>query len=372
MNNIPKHILALLTALLLAPPVALGAAVPPPADLPHPLAAKAAASCISKAAAAETSAGWKKFEGNPVMGGKYGTCFDICVLQRRRDVPHVALLAAQAERRLGREQGRHPLERTAADRPRPTKGDRLGRRHQPPRACSNATDGYHMWYTGQAKGHSWIGYATSPDGRTWKRMSDKPVLSFDQPWEKSTAVMCPHGRSGTRQGEAFPHVVFRRRAERAERHRLRHQPRRPGLDEVRKRTRSSAPKPKNPWEKHKVTGLPGAETRRLARDVLHRIPRRGDTPRSASPAARTASPAGNATRPIRSSARARTNGTTTPATSRTPFSTARNGCSGTTAGTATGTDRRCLPRGRGPRVRSLTAKRIAPASLAPPPTRDAR
>ena len=28
-----------------------------------------------------TSAGWKKFEGNPVIGGKYGTCFDISVLR---------------------------------------------------------------------------------------------------------------------------------------------------------------------------------------------------------------------------------------------------------------------------------------------------
>src|SRR5690349_707272 len=29
----------------------------------------------------ETAAGWKKFEGNPVMGGKYGTCFDVSVLR---------------------------------------------------------------------------------------------------------------------------------------------------------------------------------------------------------------------------------------------------------------------------------------------------
>ena len=43
---------------------------------------------------------------------------------------------------------------------------------------------------------------------------------------------------------------------------------------------------------------------------------------------------GSGIRPIRSSARARTNGTTTPATSPTPSSTARNGCSGTTAATA--------------------------------------
>ena len=48
-----------------------------------------------------------------------------------------------------------------------------------------------MWYTGQARGKSWIGYATSEDGKSWKRESDKPVLSADKPWEKS-AVMCPH------------------------------------------------------------------------------------------------------------------------------------------------------------------------------------
>jgi predicted GH43/DUF377 family glycosyl hydrolase len=52
-------------------------------------------------------------------------------------------------------------------------------------------DEYHMWYTGQAREHSWIGYATSPDGVTWTRKSAKPVLSPESPWEK-VAVMCPH------------------------------------------------------------------------------------------------------------------------------------------------------------------------------------
>ena len=30
---------------------------------------------------AETSAGWVKHDGNPVLGGQYGTCFDISVLK---------------------------------------------------------------------------------------------------------------------------------------------------------------------------------------------------------------------------------------------------------------------------------------------------
>jgi len=48
-----------------------------------------------------------------------------------------------------------------------------------------------MWYTGQADDHSRIGYAVSPDGKTWTRMSAAPVLSPELPWEK-VAVMCPH------------------------------------------------------------------------------------------------------------------------------------------------------------------------------------
>jgi hypothetical protein len=52
-------------------------------------------------------------------------------------------------------------------------------------------DRYQMWYTGQARGRSWIGYATSRDGKTWERRSTRPVLSAEKPWEK-VAVMCPH------------------------------------------------------------------------------------------------------------------------------------------------------------------------------------
>jgi predicted GH43/DUF377 family glycosyl hydrolase len=50
---------------------------------------------------------------------------------------------------------------------------------------------YQMWYTGQAQGKSWIGYATSLDGKSWKRVSSRPVLSAGMRWEK-VAVMCPY------------------------------------------------------------------------------------------------------------------------------------------------------------------------------------
>jgi len=35
---------------------------------------------LSENKTTETSGGWEKFPGNPVLGGQYGTCFDICVL----------------------------------------------------------------------------------------------------------------------------------------------------------------------------------------------------------------------------------------------------------------------------------------------------
>jgi predicted GH43/DUF377 family glycosyl hydrolase len=52
-------------------------------------------------------------------------------------------------------------------------------------------DRYEMWYTGQAKGHSSIGFATSNDGQHWIRQSPHAVLSPEQSWENA-AVMCPH------------------------------------------------------------------------------------------------------------------------------------------------------------------------------------
>src|SRR5262249_61976387 len=59
-------------------------------------------------------------------------------------------------------------------------------------------DRYQMWYTGQARGKSWIGYATSKDGVAWERMSDKPVLAARKPWEK----VAVKGSPGIHRGQA--------------------------------------------------------------------------------------------------------------------------------------------------------------------------
>jgi beta-1,2-mannobiose phosphorylase / 1,2-beta-oligomannan phosphorylase len=141
-------------------------------------------------AGAQCTAGWTKYRGNPVMGGQYGTCFDIAVLKEGdtyrmwlswRPKKSVALVQSQ--------DGIHwsgPPQVVLGPRSDTGWEENINR----PVVVKRA-DGYHLWYTGQAKGQSWIGYATSPDGVRWKRMSDKPVLSPDKPWEK-VAVMCPH------------------------------------------------------------------------------------------------------------------------------------------------------------------------------------
>ena len=52
---------------------------------------------------------------------------------------------------------------------------------------------YHMWYTGQARGYSKIGYATSRDGVRFTRVSRMPVMISERPHE-GFSVMNPHVR----------------------------------------------------------------------------------------------------------------------------------------------------------------------------------
>jgi hypothetical protein len=137
----------------------------------------------------DTAGGWSKYPGNPVLGGKLGTCFDVSVLKEEgtyrmyfswRPRKSVALV----ESRDGTNWG----EPRIAVGPNDKSGweERINRP-----AGLRLADGYHMWYTGQTKDRSWIGYARSADGLTWRRASDKAVLSADESWE-NVAVMCPH------------------------------------------------------------------------------------------------------------------------------------------------------------------------------------
>jgi beta-1,2-mannobiose phosphorylase / 1,2-beta-oligomannan phosphorylase len=134
------------------------------------------------------AAGWIKYPDNPVLGGSYGTCFDVSLLREGdiyrmwfswRPKGSVALVESK--------DGFHwsaPVIVLA-----PNKAGGWENEVNRP-VVINQGGLYRMWFTGQANGHSAIGYATSRDGVVWKRMRDQPVLSPTQPWEK-VAVMCP-------------------------------------------------------------------------------------------------------------------------------------------------------------------------------------
>lgn len=137
----------------------------------------------------QTAGGWQKYAGDPIIGGgKLGTVFDIAVLHEDgkyrmwgswRPKKSIALFESSDGIHWGEPKvvlGPNPSTDWEKDINRP--------------AIVHRADGYHMWYTGQANGRSWLGYATSPDGITWKRMSEKPVLSPELPWEK-TSTMSP-------------------------------------------------------------------------------------------------------------------------------------------------------------------------------------
>ncbi|MDR3267976.1 MAG: family 43 glycosylhydrolase [Tannerella sp.] len=133
---------------------------------------------------------WVKYENNPVLGGgDLGTVFDIAVLKEDgvykmysswRPKKSLALsVSTDGKNWTKPEIVLGPNSETSwekdLNRPVVVKKDGV----------------YHLWYTGQADGRSWIGYATSADGKNFVRQSAEPVISAEEPWEK-VAVMCPH------------------------------------------------------------------------------------------------------------------------------------------------------------------------------------
>jgi predicted GH43/DUF377 family glycosyl hydrolase len=138
---------------------------------------------------AETAGGWVKSDKNPVLGGSLGTCFDVSVLHEGdrfrmwfswRPKQSIALVESSDGVAWGK-----PVLVLSPEKATGWEDD-VNR----PVVLNNGGQ-YQMWYTGQAKGKSAVGYATSSDGKTWKRRSATPVLAPEQAWEK-VAVMCPH------------------------------------------------------------------------------------------------------------------------------------------------------------------------------------
>ncbi len=136
----------------------------------------------------ETSGRWEKWPGNPVLGGNLGTCFDISVLKEGaifrmwfswRPKNSIAVVESK--------DGIHWSKPVIVLGPNEQSGwEYVVNRPVVIRKGNR----YLMWYTGQANGHSAIGFADSSDGVHWNRLSAKPVLSPDSKWE-GVALMCP-------------------------------------------------------------------------------------------------------------------------------------------------------------------------------------
>ena len=132
---------------------------------------------------------FKKFEGNPVLGSKeLGTCFDVYVTREnglyRMDFswrPKKSLAVTFSR------DGIHWDTPQITLAPDETTGweDRLNRN-----CVLKIGDTYQMWYTGQARGFSFIGYAESKDGIHFERVLKEPVLISERAWE-GFSVMNP-------------------------------------------------------------------------------------------------------------------------------------------------------------------------------------
>lgn len=109
---------------------------------------------------------WQKSASNPVLGGSLGTCFDVCVLEDGGLFkmwfswrPRKSIALSESRDGVRWSEPRIVLEPES----------RSGWRGDVNRPCVLKDDtGYHMWFTGQTREQSYIGYAFSPDGLTWR------------------------------------------------------------------------------------------------------------------------------------------------------------------------------------------------------------
>ena len=142
-----------------------------------------------------TNSGWKKYGSNPVLGGDYGTFFDIGVIHE--DGIYRMYFSWRPQKSIALVESRDGIswsEPVIVLGPRETEQGWEDDLNRP--VVVKQGGKYHMWYTGQFKpgaadGKSWIFYAISGDGVYFERVSLQPVLSAAEEWEKA-AVMSPN------------------------------------------------------------------------------------------------------------------------------------------------------------------------------------
>ena len=122
---------------------------------------------------------WRKYEGNPVLGGdKLGTCFDANVVTNG-PAPYTMYFSWRPKKAIALVRSEDAMKWTQEPEVCLEANPESGWEDNINRSCTVFKDGvWHMWYTGQAKGGSKIGYATSTDGVRFTRV--KPAVNLVQ------------------------------------------------------------------------------------------------------------------------------------------------------------------------------------------------
>ena len=140
-----------------------------------------------------TRGGWVKEASNPVLGGKFGTCFDMALL--KEEGIYKMWFSWRPKRSIAyteSEDGMHWSDPVSVLDPVPGSSFEADEVNRPIVIRRNGM--YQMWYSGQMRpymedGVSVLVYAESKDGMHWEKRI--PVLAPDQAWEQHS-VMCPH------------------------------------------------------------------------------------------------------------------------------------------------------------------------------------
>ncbi len=145
----------------------------------------------------ETSSGWLKYIDNPVLGGKYGTCFDASVLKNSdRILLYFSWRPEKSIALVKSTDGIHWSEPVKVLTPQESSSWELDLNRP---SVLYLNDTFHLWYTGQNETSSAIGYATSSDGISFTRFQDNPVMIPDNKWELDN-VMCPDVSWDSKEG----------------------------------------------------------------------------------------------------------------------------------------------------------------------------
>lgn len=146
---------------------------------------------VMSCTAAAFGNGWTKTSKGPVFGSpELGTCFDVNVIPEgpKRFNMYFSWRAQRAIARTTSDDGENWSTPEVCLETDSTSGweDNVNR------SCTVFWNGeYHLWYVGQARGFSRIGYAKSRDGVRFVRVTKEPVLIPERPHE-GFSVMNPY------------------------------------------------------------------------------------------------------------------------------------------------------------------------------------